>query len=264
MTDARSWAINVTHSRDKPVMENTSYVALSRQTALWRQLETVANNMANANTPAFKAENMMFRDYLVKTPAPGKAGGETVAFTQDVGTMRDTRQGPLNATDNTLDVALEGEGYFVIDTPDGLRYTRNGHFRLDDAGMIVTSEGYPLMQTGDQPIIVAPNETEIRIGQDGTVSSENGPIGGIRVVTFDNEYMLKRGGNGLYATDEAAIDMTDAVVRQGFVEESNVQPILEMTKMIEIMRNYEGTQNLIDGDNKRQIKAYEVLSQPAK
>lgn len=245
-------------------MENTSYIALSRQTALWRQLDTVANNMANANTPAFKAENMMFRDYLVKTPTPGKAGGDTVAFTQDIGTVRDTRQGPLTATDNTLDVALESDGYFVIDTPDGLRYTRNGHFRLDDAGMIVTSEGYPLMQTGDQPIIVAPNESEIRIGQDGTVSSENGPIGQVRVVAFDNELSLKRAGNGLFASEQAAVDVTDAVVRQGFIEESNVQPILEMTKMIEIMRNYEGTNNLIEGDHKRQMKVYEVLSQPAK
>lgn len=245
-------------------MENTSYIALSRQTALWRQLETVANNMANANTPAYKAEHMMFRDHLVKTPSPGKAGGDTVAFTQDVGTVRDTRQGPLTATDNTLDVALEGDGYFVVDTPDGLRYTRNGHFRLDDSGMVVTTEGFPLMQEGDQPIIVAPNESDIRIGQDGTVVSENGPIGAIRVVTFDNEFALRRTGSGLYVTDEAPIDMTDAVVRQGFVEASNVQPITEMTRMIDILRSYEGVQNLIDGDNKRQLKAYEVLSQPAR
>lgn len=245
-------------------MENTGYVALSRQTALWRQLETVANNMANANTPAYKAEHMMFSDYLVRTPSPGKAGGETVAFTQDIGTARDMRQGSLTATDNTLDVALEGDGYFVVDTPDGLRYTRNGHFRLDDAGMIVTTQGFPLMQTGDQPLIVAPNESDIRIGKDGTVSSENGTIGTMRVVAFDNEHNLKGAGNGLYDTTDSAIDMTDAVVRQGYVEESNVQPILEMTKMIDIMRNYEGTQNLIEGDAKLATKAYEVLSQPAK
>ena len=245
-------------------MENTSYIALSRQTALWRQLETVANNMANANTPAYKGEHMMFRDYMVKTPAPGKAGGETMAFTQDIGTARDLRQGPLTATDNTLDVALEGDGYFVVDTPDGLRYTRNGHFRLDDAGMIVTTQGFPLMQTGDQPLIIAPNESEIRIGKDGTVSSENGSIGSIRVVTFDNEHNMKTAGNGLYDTSDSATEVTDAVVRQGYVEESNVQPILEMTKMIDIMRSYEGTQNLIESDAKLAIKAYEVLSQPAK
>jgi flagellar basal-body rod protein FlgF len=242
-------------------MENTSYVALSRQTALWRQLETVANNMANANTPAYKGEHMMFRDYLVKTPTPGKAGGEKVAFVQDIGTVRDLNQGQLTATDNVLDVAVEGDGYFVVDTPDGLRYTRNGHFRLDDAGMIVTSQGYPLMQTGDQPIIVAPNESEIRIGKNGAVSSENGAIGTLRIVTFDNQFNLKATGNGLYNTTDAATDMTDAVVRQGYVEESNVQPIVEMTKMIDIMRNYEAAQNLLDGENKSQIKAYEVLSQ---
>lgn len=245
-------------------MENTSYIALSRQTALWRQLETVANNMANANTPAYKGEHMMFREYLVKTPTPGKAGGEKVAFTQDIGTVRDLSQGQLSATDNTLDVAIEGDGYFAVDTPDGLRYTRNGHFRMDDAGMIVTSQGFPLMQTGDQPLIIAPNENEIRIGKDGSVSSENGSIGTIRVVTFDNQFNLKATGNGLYNSTDAAIDKTDASVRQGYVEESNVQPIVEMTKMIDIMRNYEGAQNLIDGDNKAALKAYEVLSQAGK
>lgn len=245
-------------------MENTSYIAISRHAALWRQLEAVSNNMANVNTPAYKGEHLMFKEYLVKSPAPQQPGGEKVAFVQDIGVLRDTRDGPLTKTGNPLDLAVDGEGYFVVETPDGLRYTRNGHFRLDDAGMVVTSEGYPLMQGGDQPIVFAPNETEIRITPDGMVSSENGEIGRLRVVRFDNEQTLRKIAGGLYDGAEPAQEVDRAHVLQGMVEESNVQPIMELTNMIAILRHYEGVQKLLDNDNDRQLRAFETLSQPSR
>lgn len=245
-------------------MENTSYIAISRQTALWRQLEAVSNNLANVNTPAFKGERLMFREYLVDTPSPESRRGQPVSFVHDVGVFRDMRDGALAKTDNPLDLAIDGEGYFVVETPDGLRYTRNGHFRLDEAGMLVDSEGYALMQAGDVPVIVAPNETEIEIAKDGTVSSENGPIGRIRVVRFDNEQQLRKVVGGLYDTEAVPMDMDAPQVVQGMVEQSNVQPVTELTNMIAIMRHYEGVQKLLDNDNERQLKAFDVLSQPAK
>ena len=242
-------------------MENTSYIALSRQSALWREMEVVANNMANANTPAYKAEQMMFRDFVVKTKTDTSPFGRKVDFVQDVGVLRDTREGPMTQTQAPLDLAIHNEGYFVVDTPSGPRYTREGHFRLDETGMMVNSAGYPVMQTTGQPIVFAPNETQITVTGDGTVSTENGVIGKVRVVGFNNDQNLQNAGNGMLMTNDqpATIDRPSLV--QGMLEQSNVQPVIETTKMMEILRNYEGIQKLIDGENDRQSSAMKILSQ---
>ena len=242
-------------------MENTSYVALSRQTALWRQMEVVANNMANANTPAYKGEQMMFTEYLTKSRSGDRAMGDKIAFVQDIGLVRDTREGTLTKTDNKLDVALHGDGYFVIDTPEGQRFTRNGHFRLDEAGMMVTTDGSAVMQTGDLPIIFAPNETRIEIARDGTVSSENGIVGKLHVVRFPNQQELRKVGASLFDSPTAPEDVARPEVHQGMIEESNVEPIVEITKMIEVMRTYQGVQNLIEAEHERQRKVIQVYGQ---
>lgn len=245
-------------------MENTGYIAISRHASLWRQLEAVSNNLANVNTPSFKGERMMFREYLVRTPSAGRPTGENVSFVQDVGVLRDMREGPMTKTENPFDLAIHGEGFFVVETPDGLRYTRNGHFRLDDNGTVVDSDGAALMLTGDKPLIIAPNETEIRIAGDGSVNTENGPLGKLRVVRFDNPQLLRKVEGGKYDSSVEPKDVDKPEVVQGMIEESNVQAVVELTNLISIMRQYEGTQKLIDNDNDRALKAYEVLSQPAR
>ncbi|MTJ82616.1 MAG: flagellar basal-body rod protein FlgF [Telmatospirillum sp.] len=242
-------------------MENTSYVALSRQTALWRQLEVVANNLANANTPAFKDQQVMFTDYLVKTKSDTTPFGRQVSYVRDVGTLRDTREGPAKKTDAPLDIAIHGDGYFTVDTPAGPRYTRDGHFRLDENGMVVNSAGLPVLQQNDTPIVLAPNEAEVSVAGDGTVSTENGMIGKLKVVTFDNDQELRAVGDGTYQTAQTANVADTANVSQGMLEESNVQPVVEMTHMLTIMRNYESIQNLIQNEHDRQMKAMPVLSQ---
>jgi flagellar basal-body rod protein FlgF len=242
-------------------MENTSYVALSRQAGLWRQLEVVANNLANANTPAFKGEQVMFTDYMVKTKSDTTPFGRQISFARDVGTVRDTREGSETKTDAPLDVAIHGDGYFTLDTPSGPRYTRAGHFRLDENGMVVTSAGYPVMQQNDTPIILAPNESQVNIAGDGTVSTENGMIGKLKVVTFDNDQEMRAVGDGTYQSNATANVADNANVSQGMLEDSNVQPVLEMTHMLTIMRNYESIQNLIQNEHDRQLKAIPVLSQ---
>lgn len=242
-------------------MENASYIALSRQAALWRQMEITANNMANVNTPAFKGEQVMFTDYLVKTPAPaGRVGTEQIAFVQDIGVLRDTREGPMTSTGNPLDLALHGDGYFVIDTPDGPRYSRQGHFHMDPTGMLVTSAGKAVMQEGDMPIVFAPNETQISIASDGTVSTENGPIGRLRVVRFDNDQELRKAADGLYETTAQPIEATQRDVVQGMIEESNIQAVAEMTNLIAITRSYQAAQQMIDNEHERALKAYQTLS----
>ena len=241
-------------------MENTSYVALSRQTALWRELEVVANNMANANTPAFKGSQVQFEDYVVKTKSSHTPFGQKVSFVHDFGMIRDTREGPLTKTDAPLDVALHGDGYFTIDTPAGQRYTREGHFRLDENGMIVTASGYPVLQSNDTPIVLAPNEAQVTIAPDGTISTENGIIGQLKVVTFDDDQQVKNAGDGTYQTNQTANVVDRPSMSQGMLEESNVQPITEMTNMLTILRSYEGVQNLIQAEQDRVAKALPVLS----
>lgn len=242
-------------------MENTSYIALSRQAALWRQLEVVANNMANANTPAYKGEQMMFREFLMDTRSSARATGTKVAFVQDLGVLRDTREGPLTRTENPLDMAIHGEGYFQIETEAGMRYTRNGHFRLDDGGMLVTSQGFAVLDTADNPIILAPNESQINVASDGTVSTENGQVAKLKVVRFENDQELRKAGDGLYETtlDPEAIDRPSIV--QGMMEESNVQPVVEITRMTQILREYQGVQKMIDAEHERQLKAIQAFTQ---
>jgi len=242
-------------------MENTSYVALSRQSALWRQMEIVANNMANVNTPAYKAEDIMFTDYLVKTKSDTSSFGRKVSYTRDTGTARDTREGAMASTLAPLDLALHDAGYFVIDTPGGQRYTRDGHFQLDETGMLVNAAGYPVMQQNDRPLILAPNESQVSVAGDGTVSTENGVIGKIRVVTFANEQTLKKVGASTFLSDDEPTEVTRPQIVQGMLEQSNVQPVIEITRMMSILRNYEGVQKMIESENERQLKAIGILSQ---
>jgi flagellar basal-body rod protein FlgF len=242
-------------------MENTSYIALSRQSALWREMEVVANNMANTNTPSYKAEQVMFRDFMVKTKTDSTPFGRKVDFVQDAGLLRDTREGPMSQTGAPLDISIHNEGYFVVDTPSGPRYSREGHFRLDETGMVVNSAGYPLMQTSGQPIVFAPNETQITVSGDGTVSTENGTIGQIRVVKFGNEQNLQNAGSGMFMTNDTPTNIDRPQLVQGMLEQSNVQPVTEMTNMMTILRNYEGVQKLIDEESTRQQQALKILSQ---
>jgi flagellar basal-body rod protein FlgF len=240
-------------------MESTSYIALSRQSALWRQLDVIANNMANANTPAYKGEQMMFREFLMDTRSSNRATGTKLAYVQDMGVLRDTREGPLTKTDNPLDVAIHGDGFFEVETQAGMRYTRNGHFRLDEAGMLVDSQGYAVMDNSGNPIIFAPNETQIAIAGDGTVSTENGQVGKLKVVRFANEQDLRKVGDSLYETQEQPEVMERPTLAQGMMEESNVQPVVEITRMTELLRQYQAAQNMIDREHERQMKAIETL-----
>lgn len=240
-------------------MENTSYIALSRQTALWRQLDVIANNMANANTPAFKGEQMMFREFLVDTRSSDRAVGGKLSYVQDLGSLRDLREGPLTKTDNPFDLALHNEGWFQVETEAGMRYTRNGHFRLDEGGMLVNSQGYAVMDNADNPIIFAPNETRITVTPDGTVATENGPVAKLKVVRFANEQDMRKAGDGLLETTQDPQTVERPSIVQGMMEESNVQPVVEITRMTELLRQYQGLQQMIEKEHERQMRAIEVF-----
>ncbi len=237
-------------------MENASLVALSKQMVLRRQMDLIANNIANANTDGFKAERMLFATYLQPIGPQG-----TAAFVQDIAVAHDLREGDIATTGNPLDIAIKGEGFLPVDTTDGVRYTRGGHFRLDKDGVIVTSNGHPLLGDDGFPIIAAPGDTDIAISPDGVVTAEGGiEIGRLAVVTFDNLYALTRVAGGLYRTDQTPIPADRAEIVQGAVERSNVEPVVEMTRMIALLRSYQSTQRLIQQQDQLRQRAIGVLS----
>ncbi|MBV9863571.1 MAG: flagellar basal-body rod protein FlgF [Alphaproteobacteria bacterium] len=234
-------------------MQIPSYVALSSQAALSRQMDMVANNIANASTPAFKTERVLFRKYVGTS-----ASGET-DFVEDAASYRDTRQGPLNRTGNNLDVAIDGNGYLAVSTPEGERYTRNGHLQLGADGTLVTNSGHPVLGDDGQPLTLPAGASNVTITTDGTVSTKTGPVGKIRLVAFDDA-QAEIGADGLYVSNADPAPATGATLRQGMIEESNVQPVIELTRMLNISRSYSAAVEMINGENDRIKNAIDKLS----
>ncbi len=217
-------------------MHNSLLVGLTAQMTLRRNMEIVSNNLANVSTSGFKRETPAFEEHLVPVDAES-AQLRKVSFVRDWGVIRDMTDGPLQQTGAPLDVSVEGEGFLVVRTPDGERFTRDGNLKLDASGKIVNSNGFPVLSDGGE-ITIPQGETSIRIGQDGTVSTTQGPAGKIRIVSLPNASLRKEGFN-LYRSDEQPAPATGARLIQGAIERSNVQPVVEMTRMIEIMRAYQ-------------------------
>jgi flagellar basal-body rod protein FlgF len=227
-------------------VENTFLVSLSQQMASNRAMEVIANNLANIGTPAFKRESVQFEQYVVPLPATETEGGGTVnvSFVLDRGLLRDMTTGRMEQTGSLLDMAIDGNGYFVVQTPQGERYTRNGHFRLDEQGQVVTEEGY-VVQSDGGAITLQPQDGELRVGIDGSLSTDLQVLGKLRVVNFADERALKKAGASLLDAGGApATQSTTARVRQGMIEKSNVEPVIEISKMIEVMRAYQASADL--------------------
>ncbi len=187
-------------------MENAVFIGLSQQMALKRRLDMTANNLANVNTTAFKSEHPLFEEFLVE-----RANQDDVSYVQDYGSYRDLREGEFTHTGRPLDLAISGEGYFSIETEDGIRYTRNGSFRLDPDGNVVTINNEALLDENNRKITVDLQFQEVSIAPDGTVTTAPGQTAKIGLVKFENPQILKQVGNGLYDAEdfqpEAAIDV---------------------------------------------------------
>ena len=240
-------------------MSITSYIALSSQMALQRQMDVVANNVANASTPAYKGERVLFTEYLTRADATTR-----YSFVEDRGTARDTKQGPIARTGNPLDVALQGDGYLAVQTPLGTRYTRAGRFQLDPTGQIVTADGYPVLGDGNQPLAIPTDAGDVTIDADGTVrTQQQGAAGKFQVVRFDNDQDLKPAANGLYVTTAIGQPAPDTKVLQGMVEDSNVQPIVEITRMMAVSRTFAAAKEMADGEDDRLKNAIDRLGRVA-
>ncbi len=238
-------------------MDNPGYVALSRQLTLSRQMEMIANNLANMNTTAYRGEQILFEEFLA-----GRGDGrEPVSFVRDPAQLRDLSNGPMTRTDAPLDLAIEGAGYFVIDTAQGPRYTRDGHFKLDAQGQVTTVSGDPVL-AGGGPVLIPVDAQNIQVARDGTISTEQGTLGRLDIVTFDNEQLLKRvKGNAYEAGEAIAAAAEGSQVVQGMLEASNVQGVGEMTRLIETMRGYQSAKRFAEQEHERQRRAIRALVQ---
>jgi flagellar basal-body rod protein FlgF len=249
-------------------MENTLLVGLSRQMTLERQLDVVANNIANVNTAGYKADRSLFEEYLNSGAHEDNFVGRDrrVSYVQDRATFRDFTQGPVEQTKNPLDLAINGNGLLVVQTAGGERYTRDGNLQMNNTGQLVTASGNPVLGTSG-PIVFQPTDHDINISPDGTVTVLEGASrtdsirGKLRLVSFaDAQSLLKQGGNLFAAGATAPQQDLKSTVQQGFVEKSNVNAVAEMSRMMEVMRTYTHISTLMQQQNDLQKTAIEKLA----
>ncbi|MFL5295717.1 MAG: flagellar basal-body rod protein FlgF [Phenylobacterium sp.] len=227
-------------------MDNALYVGLSRQIVLRREMDIVANNIANADTNGFKVESLMTKEHP-GPPAFTLQGPRPVKFVAADGVARNFGQGGLRSTDAPFDMAIEGQGFFKVTTRSGERFTRDGHLRMDDLGRLTTQAGDPVSDDGGGEITLDPQKGQVSIAPDGTVSQGSERVGKIGVFKFANLGALDKAGDNLYqnTSNQQPTSATDAKVRQGMLESSNVNPIVEITRMVEVSRAYEQTAQMM-------------------
>jgi flagellar basal-body rod protein FlgF len=228
------------------LMDNALYVGLSRQIVLRREMDIVANNIANADTNGFKVESLLTAE-TPSAPASTSQGPNPIKFVAETGVARDFGQGALRRTDAPFDVAVEGKGFFKVNTKAGDRFTRDGHFRTDDNGRLVTQAGDPVADDGGGDITLDLQKGPITIADDGTISQGTERVAKIGVYQFTALGALDKAGGNLYqnVSNQQPVAATDSKVRQGMLEGSNVNPILEITRMIEVSRAYEQTAQMM-------------------
>jgi flagellar basal-body rod protein FlgF len=228
------------------MIENAQLIGLSRQIALRRQMDVVANNMANINTTGFKAEEILFEEYVMPVARDRDFMGidQPLSYVQDWATRHVLTGGAIVQTGNDLDVALMGEGFLAVQTAAGERWTRAGSLQLDATGTLVDLNGNPVL--GERgPIVFNPDETGITIAADGTISTSEGPKDRLRVVEFANPQVLTREGANLFAGGEPQV-ATETRVIQGSIEHSNVSGVTEMAEMIRVQRAYESIASIMN------------------
>ena len=244
-------------------MMNAQLVGLSREIALRRELDVIANNLANMNTTGFQAERVAFEDYLMPRAEASafQRRDHDVAFVQDWATYRDMEPGARRVTGNELDVALSPGGYLTVETPEGLRYTREGSLQINDQGQLVTSGGHPVISLGGTPILFTPEDADITITGSGQVTTNAGARGTLQLVSFANEQELEKIGGNLYSAPAEADPDPAVRVTQGVLEASNVQPVRELSRMVEVQRAYELQSNLLRQSDQMRQEAIRMLGQ---
>jgi flagellar basal-body rod protein FlgF len=251
-------------------MSKGIYTAVSGAMAQQSSLDTIANNLANVNTPGFKRDSQLFREYLTayekepgtitvpRIPASIESfydmNGGDKSYVDAIGTSTDFTQGPMKQTGNKLDLAIEGQGFFEVLTPEGVRLSRTGSFNVDADGRLVTKQGFPVLKDGG--LGQDPAGREIKLQNADVTVSPNGEIfdggqssGKLSLLNISNKDAVQKVGQNLYAFKEnlepGLTVANDAKIHQGVLEASNVNVIREMTDMIAATRTFETTQKAI-------------------
>jgi flagellar basal-body rod protein FlgF len=250
-------------------MQNMLLIGLSRQTTLERQLDVVANNIANVNTAGFKADSSLFEEYLMPGAHEDNFVGRDrrLSYVQDRGTYRDFSQGPTEQTGNPLDVAISGNGFLVVQTAGGERYTRDGGLHMNNLGQLVTAAGDTVLGTSG-PIVFQPADHDVSVSPDGTITVVEGTgrtdaqRGKLRLVSFADAQKLLKEGSNLYSAGEggAAQPDTKSQVQQGYLEKSNVSSVAEMSRMIQVTRTYSQISTLLQQESDLHKTAIEKLA----
>ncbi|MCI5113209.1 MAG: flagellar hook-basal body complex protein [Marivita sp.] len=235
-------------------METSGYVSLTRQSGLMREMEIIAHNIANAATTGFRQQGLVFSEFIQAVEY-----GDSLSMAAARVKTTSGSQGVLTQTGNPLDLAIEGSGYFQIETPNGLRLTRAGAFNVNAVGDIVTSDGHRVLDVGGAPITVPPGDTDVTVAADGTISLGDQLLGQIGIVEPEAGADLRRETGVLFETDAALLPTENGLVLQGHLEGSNVDAISQLTRMIEVQRAYEMGQKLLDMDDERAKTALQTL-----
>lgn len=228
-------------------MENASYTTLSRQTGLMREMSIIANNIANASTTGYRQEGLVFSEFVQRMP------DQQQSLSMAAGRVRNTSYlpGTMTTTGGPFDMAIDGEGFFLIQTPEGDRLTRAGHFMPNAQGDLVTPDGHAVLDAGGAPLFVPPGASSVAVASDGTLSADGQLLGQIGVVQPAEDAQLIRAGGVHFRIEGAFAPAENAQVRQGMLEGSNVDPMTQIARMIEVQRAYEMGQSFAQAEDER-------------
>lgn len=228
-------------------MDNATYTTLNRQSGLMREMSAVANNIANMATTGFRKEGVVFAEYV----ADLEGGEPSLSMATAEGRIIDLAQGPLAQTGGTFDFAIEGEGFFMIETPEGNQLTRAGSFTPSPEGELVTPDGYRLLDSSGGPVFVPVDAGPVALARDGTLSAGGNPVAQVGLFLPAVPGDLNHRGGTRFAVEGAVEPIDGASVFQGFLESSNVNPVEEITRMMEVQRAYEMGQGFLDSEDQR-------------
>ncbi|MDZ7906078.1 MAG: flagellar hook-basal body complex protein [Cypionkella sp.] len=234
-------------------MDAATYTTLTRQSGLMREMQTVANNIANISTSGFRREGVMFSEYIARLgdgPSLSMAHGNTRVV--------DLSQAGVTQTGGRFDLAIQGDGFFQLQTPGGARLTRAGAFTPSAEGALVNMDGHTLLDQGGAPIAIAPDARAVAISQDGTISADGQEIGRIGLWQPTDPLTLRHEAGVLFSAENTE-PLEDGVMLQGFLEDSNVNPVSEIARMIEVQRAYELGQSFLDQEDRRRRGVIDTL-----
>ena len=238
-------------------MDSTGFVTLNRQVGLLKELETVAQNIANMSTDGYRREGVVFSEFVVNT---GRRS-DSLSMGHANGRVSDLAQGPLMQTNGTFDLAIEGPGFFLVATPNGDRLTRAGSFTPSAEGLLVASDGASLLDAGGSPVFVPGDAAQVAIGADGTVSADGNPVAQIGLWEPADPLEMSRDKGVRFDPGGPPIPVENGRMLQGFVERSNVDPVTELTRMIEVQRAYELGRTFLDREDERVRSAIRTIGQ---